>query len=92
MQSLCRVYAEQVGECNVLILPGFSFEATVLHHLSFLDCDFVLPSIPPSAALPVLSLSLLDLGDQALAVMFFLHWNYGIIVWVILGQKLLMPS
>jgi hypothetical protein len=52
------------------VLPGFSFEAIVLHHLSFLNYDFVLPSIPPSASLPVLSLSLLDLGDQALAVVF----------------------
>ena len=48
------------------VLPSFSFHASVLHRLSFLNCDFIRPSAspvpplcdPPSPLLEVLDLSL----------------------------------
>ena len=52
------------------VLPSFSFDATVLNRLSFLDCNFILPpsSITPSLSDP--SSPLLDLDDVALATVF----------------------
>ena len=51
-------------------LQPFSFHATVLHRLSFLNCDFVLPSPSPSASLPDPLSPLVDLSDSALATVF----------------------
>lgn len=52
------------------VLSGFSFDATVQHRLSFLDCDFVRP--PASPALPLVDppTSLLTLDDSALVAVF----------------------
>ena len=51
-------------------LSSFSFNAVVLHRLSFLNCDFVLPPASPSAPLsnPVSPLG--NLSDTALAAVF----------------------
>ena len=51
-------------------LPSFSFSAVVLHRLSFLNCDFVLPPVPPSTSLPDPVSPLVELSDTALAAVF----------------------
>ena len=52
------------------VLPSFSFNATVLHRLSFLDCDFVFPPASPLASLSDPPSPLLDLSDHALSATF----------------------
>ena len=52
------------------VLPLFSFNATVHNCLSFLDCDFVLPSSSVDSPLLDPPSSLLDLDDVALATIF----------------------
>jgi hypothetical protein len=52
------------------ILPCFSFDATVINHLSFLDCDFISPPISPVSSLPDPPSLLLDLSNAALATVF----------------------
>ena len=52
------------------VLPSFSFDATVIRRLSFLNCDFVLPSIAPASQLTDPPSPLLDLTDMALSAMF----------------------
>jgi len=52
------------------ILPSFSFEATVLGRLSFLNCDFIRPPVSPAAPLVDPASPLLDLPDLALSAMF----------------------
>jgi hypothetical protein len=52
------------------VLPSFSLNATILNHLSSLDCDFVFPPVPPTSSLPNPPSLLLDLSDVALALVF----------------------
>jgi hypothetical protein len=51
-------------------LPSFSFSAVVLHRLSFLNCDFVLPPVSLSTPFPDPISPLVDLSDTALAAVF----------------------
>ena len=52
------------------VLPSFSFNATVLRRLSFLDCDFIPSPSPIPSSLHDPPSPLLDLSDQALTAMF----------------------
>ena len=54
----------------LLILPSFSFNATALNYLSFLNCNFVFPSSPLSPSLSDPPSPLLDLSDAALTTVF----------------------
>jgi hypothetical protein len=51
------------------VLSGLSFKAVVLYHLSFLNCDFVLPLVAPSSSLPDPVSPLHDLSDCAFAML-----------------------
>jgi hypothetical protein len=55
---------------NHPVLPSFSFDATVLHRLSFLDCDFIFPPNSPTIPLCDPPSPLLDLSDTALTATF----------------------
>lgn len=52
------------------VLLSFSFDATIINHLSFLDCNFVLPLSPLAPSLPDPPSPLLDLSNTALATIF----------------------
>ena len=52
------------------VLPDFSFDAFPFNRLSFLHCDFVLPSTSISPSPPSSNPPLLDLPDSALAAVF----------------------
>ena len=51
-------------------LPSFSFSAVVLHRLSFLNCNFILPPASPPVSLPDPISPLVDLSDTALSAVF----------------------
>ena len=51
-------------------LSSFSFSAVVLHRLSFLKCDFLLPPVSPSASLSDPLSPLVELSDTALVAVF----------------------
>jgi hypothetical protein len=66
-----------VKDCTVLTFPtlhpalsGLLFKAVVLHRLSFLNCDFVLPLVAPSPSLPDPVSPLHNLSDCAFTMLF----------------------